>query len=114
MFIVTGDHGMRADGNHGGTSIEEVETFVFGYYKGGDLFRSSPKAIVAHSDITTTLALLLGIPLPNNAIGYPILNMIPASMLSETSLHEINQHLFEHFSSMLQFYNMPLPAEESQ
>ena len=21
MFIVTGDHGMRADGNHGGTSV---------------------------------------------------------------------------------------------
>jgi predicted AlkP superfamily pyrophosphatase or phosphodiesterase len=24
VFLVTGDHGMRGDGNHGGTSIDEV------------------------------------------------------------------------------------------
>ena len=34
MFLVTGDHGMRGDGNHGGSSVDEVQTFVFGYYKG--------------------------------------------------------------------------------
>ncbi len=38
MFLVTGDHGMREDGNHGGTSKVEVETLLFGYFKGGQLF----------------------------------------------------------------------------
>lgn len=75
------------------------------------MFRKNPKPSIVHSDLTTTLALLLGIPLPNNAIGYPIFNMVPAIMLSDTSVNEINIRLFEHFNSMLQFYNMPLPSE---
>lgn len=83
---------------------------MFGYYKGGDLFKKNPKAEVFHSDLTTTLALLLDIPLPNNAIGYPILNLLPNIMVSEEATNEINHNLFEHFSSMLQFYNMPLSA----
>lgn len=34
MFIITGDHGMRQDGNHGGGSKDEKETLFFAYYKG--------------------------------------------------------------------------------
>ena len=37
MLIVTGDHGMRDDGNHGGATTEEVESFMFVYSKQGEL-----------------------------------------------------------------------------
>jgi phosphatidylinositol glycan class O len=33
MFIITGDHGMREDGNHGGNSAVERESLMFAYYK---------------------------------------------------------------------------------
>jgi hypothetical protein len=40
------------------------------------------KLVVSHADITTTLSILLDIPLPNNAIGYPILNLLPKVLAS--------------------------------
>ena len=90
MFLVTGDHGMREDGNHGGTSKVEVETLLFGYFKGGQLFGQNKKAVVAHSDITSTLSILLDIPLPNNAIGYPVLNLLPRSITSNEKIVSLN------------------------
>jgi len=33
VLFVTGDHGMRDDGNHGGSSVEEIESFLFVYSK---------------------------------------------------------------------------------
>lgn len=33
ILLVTGDHGMRDDGNHGGSSAEESESFLFAYSK---------------------------------------------------------------------------------
>lgn len=34
MILITGDHGMRTDGNHGGTTKEQIETLLFAFYKG--------------------------------------------------------------------------------
>lgn len=34
ILMVTGDHGMRDDGNHGGGAKEEIESFLFGWVKG--------------------------------------------------------------------------------
>lgn len=31
VLLITGDHGMRDDGNHGGSSKAETETFLFAY-----------------------------------------------------------------------------------
>jgi hypothetical protein len=112
MFIVTGDHGMRPDGNHGGTSTEEVETFIFGFLKDETMFSGKTVKEVAHADITTTLALLLDLPLPKNAIGYPILGMLPSAMISKQALVDINRNLLSHFSSLLEFYGLALTSEE--
>lgn len=32
---------------------------------------------ISQIDLTTTLSILLDIPLPKNAVGYPILNLLP-------------------------------------
>lgn len=37
VLIITGDHGMRDDGNHGGATKEEIESFMFAYTKSGQL-----------------------------------------------------------------------------
>lgn len=69
-------------------------------------------SVLAHSDITTTLSILLDVPLPNNAIGYPILNLLP-STFTRQHITTINKNLFRHFADMLHFYKVPLSAEES-
>lgn len=33
VLLLTGDHGMREDGNHGGSSPSEIYTFLFGFSK---------------------------------------------------------------------------------
>jgi hypothetical protein len=35
IIMVYGDHGMNNEGHHGGSSIEETSTILFGYCKGG-------------------------------------------------------------------------------
>jgi hypothetical protein len=37
VLMVTGDHGMRDDGNHGGATPQETESFVFAYIKSDNL-----------------------------------------------------------------------------
>ena len=42
LLLVTGDHGMRTDGNHGGSSSDEVETFLFVYSKSKKIINILP------------------------------------------------------------------------
>ncbi|RAL17507.1 GPI ethanolamine phosphate transferase 3 [Aspergillus homomorphus CBS 101889] len=93
VLVVMGDHGMDEHGNHGGETLEEVlaalwlyspREFVGGrdagtadvgnvdweWERGGkeDLL----SAAVPQVDIVSTLALLLGVPIPFNNLGRPI------------------------------------------
>lgn len=86
LLIVFGDHGMDSTGNHGGESKDEIEAALFMYSKqpffkhfddpdnsiynisnGGENYRH-----VNQIDITPTIAMLLGIPIPFNNLGSPI------------------------------------------
>lgn len=99
MFIITGDHGMRGDGNHGGGTVEERETLVVAYYKEKekeivgqgergeslkdrvkgfkDRVKGFEEGFVNQVDLTPTIAVLLGVPVPVNSIGYPVVEMLP-------------------------------------
>jgi predicted AlkP superfamily pyrophosphatase or phosphodiesterase len=57
--IVTSDHGMNADGNHGGPG--ETETHVPFYTIGSDRFTFDPEIEVRQLDIAGTLSASLGI-----------------------------------------------------
>ena len=83
MLIVTGDHGMRGDGNHGGSSDEERKSLLMGVWKGNILTppNSDPLSL-RQRDITATLSLLLDVSLPSNCLGYPISTLLPASLTS--------------------------------
>ncbi|KGK39776.1 hypothetical protein JL09_g1120 [Pichia kudriavzevii] len=93
LLVVFGDHGMDSTGNHGGESTDEVEAALFMYSKrkqfklledkinydisnGGEKYRK-----VNQIDLTPTLAMLLGIPIPFNSLGSPIAE---AFMIDET------------------------------
>ncbi|CCF59922.1 hypothetical protein KAFR_0I01410 [Kazachstania africana CBS 2517] len=85
LLVVMGDHGMDHTGNHGGDSIDELESTLFLYTKKKNIFRKhddfTPYNItdlgknyraVNQIDLVSTLSYLLGIPIPFNNLGWPI------------------------------------------
>lgn len=81
LFILCGDHGMNDAGNHGGSSAGETSPallFISPKFQARGVPNESPLEetddlqyyrTVEQSDITPTLAGLLGIPIPLNSLG---------------------------------------------
>ncbi|KAA8643181.1 mannose-ethanolamine phosphotransferase LAS21 [Aspergillus tanneri] len=81
LFIVCGDHGMTDAGNHGGSSMGETSPallFISPMFKALKTRNESPTEplidlqyyrTVEQTDITPTLAALLGLPIPLNSLG---------------------------------------------
>ncbi|PYH73578.1 GPI ethanolamine phosphate transferase 3 [Aspergillus vadensis CBS 113365] len=79
LLVVMGDHGMDENGNHGGETGDEVRTAlwmystreVWGVVDGdgvtGVVGRDTPQV-----DFVSTLALLMGVPVPFSNLGRPI------------------------------------------
>ncbi|KAI9718902.1 MAG: hypothetical protein M1812_003786 [Candelaria pacifica] len=82
LLVVMGDHGMDAKGDHGGESDDEVEAALWMYSKKTIFGRTRPAFIeppatakerpLGQIDIVSTLSLLLGMPIPFNNLGAPI------------------------------------------
>jgi len=82
LFIVMGDHGMDETGNHGGEADLELEAAIWMYSKQpffGRLMDSpqhppqtAKERPIRQIDLVPTLSLLLGIPIPFNNLGIPI------------------------------------------
>jgi ethanolaminephosphotransferase len=81
LFVLCGDHGMNDAGNHGGSSTGETSPallFMSPKFQSRGMQRESPVEptedlqyyrTVEQSDITPTLAGLLGLPIPLNSLG---------------------------------------------
>lgn len=81
LFVLCGDHGMNDAGNHGGSSAGETSAallFVSPKFKSREVQKESPVEAtnelqyyrtVEQTDITPTLAGLLGLPIPLNSLG---------------------------------------------
>lgn len=79
LFLLTGDHGMRDTGGHGGSS--PGETLVPLVVTGAQCVSSSEEQIYNQIDIASTLSVLMGLPIPHSAIGIIIpelVNGLPA------------------------------------
>jgi phosphatidylinositol glycan class O len=94
LLVVFGDHGMTDVGDHGGDSKLEVESALF-FYSKQKLFDSNldGKKIeeVRQIDLTPTLALALGIPIPFSNLGIPIMNFFKEGKLDalRTNLEQV-------------------------
>lgn len=89
LLVLCGDHGMNEAGNHGGSSAGETSpalTFISPKLK-GKVVHSNDCPVeasgeyqyyrtVEQSDITPTLAGLLGVPIPLNNLGVFIPEML--------------------------------------
>ncbi|KAJ5753833.1 uncharacterized protein N7511_007986, partial [Penicillium nucicola] len=81
LFVLCGDHGMNDAGNHGGSSAGETSpalVFISPKFQALSTRRESPVEpfddlqyyrTVEQADITPTLAVLLGLPIPLNSLG---------------------------------------------
>jgi len=81
LFVLCGDHGMNDSGNHGGSSAGETAPaliFISPKFQGKQMHNDSPVEAseefryyrtVEQSDITPTVAGLLGVPIPLNNLG---------------------------------------------
>ncbi|CAK7220160.1 mannose-ethanolamine phosphotransferase gpi13 [Sporothrix eucalyptigena] len=82
LLVVMGDHGMDSKGDHGGESDDEVEAALWMYARRPLFGRTHPDFVIPPAtakerpvnqiDLVPTLALLLGIPIPYNNLGWPI------------------------------------------
>ncbi|KAJ9468475.1 GPI ethanolamine phosphate transferase 2 [Diplonema papillatum] len=84
ILVVASDHGMTSRGNHGGSSTDEVDSVVAALFPRGSspalsdpgasdpLFPSAPgrnAATMQQVDLASTLALVLGLPIPTTNAG---------------------------------------------
>jgi phosphatidylinositol glycan class O len=84
LLIVMGDHGMDAKGDHGGETDEEVESAIWLYSKKevfGRRWRmpaepplNAKLRSIAQIDFVPTFSLLMGLPIPFNNLGTPIVD----------------------------------------
>ena len=90
LLVVMGDHGMTETGDHGGDSRPELETALFVYAKhggragwlarrgGDDLERQLDDMLfaeLAQINLTPTLALALGLPIPFSSLGTAVYDL---------------------------------------
>ncbi|XAR73479.1 hypothetical protein NMG60_11007463 [Bertholletia excelsa] len=71
LLMIVSDHGMTSAGNHGGSSYEETDSLVLfvGVKNRANDYPSSRYRTVDQVDVTPTLALLFGVPIPKNSVG---------------------------------------------
>ncbi|GAB2283229.1 hypothetical protein Dimus_017754 [Dionaea muscipula] len=74
LLVVVSDHGMTDDGNHGGSSPKETDSLVL--FVGPSFkvpaYASATDHTASQVDITPTMALLFGVPIPINNVGVVI------------------------------------------
>ncbi|XP_074371863.1 GPI ethanolamine phosphate transferase 2 isoform X2 [Apium graveolens] len=69
LLMVVSDHGMTENGNHGGASYEETDALMLLVGLRDYDHRPSTHKTVNQVDITPTIALLFGVPIPINSAG---------------------------------------------
>ncbi|XP_042401575.1 GPI ethanolamine phosphate transferase 2-like isoform X1 [Zingiber officinale] len=78
LLVVVSDHGMTSSGNHGGSSYEETDSlalFIGLSIENSDSAFNVPMS-ASQVDVAPTLALLFGVPIPNNNIGVILRGML--------------------------------------
>ena len=120
ILIFAGDHGMTADGNHGGGEPQETNTAMVAYHKKGFMkYRSDvnhelkkvmrsvneTEAQIRQVDLVPTLAMLMGIPIPFSNMGQVLNDLYPNSDdLTSQSSFEM-QMLHDNHLNTLQILN---------
>ncbi|KAK4816593.1 hypothetical protein QYF61_018641 [Mycteria americana] len=85
LLVVCGDHGMSETGSHGGSSEGEVHTPLL-FISSAFEKRSGPLTqpeLVQQTDLASTLAVGLGLPISRNSVGNLILPVVGGKTMRE-------------------------------
>ena len=114
LLLVMGDHGMDEKGDHGGDSPDEVESALWMYSKKRHIFKNknTTERSVFQIDLVPTLALLLGVPIPYNNLGFPIAEAFGdkyprASSLTAAQILRYRKDYSEHGSDLGHLDSLP-------
>lgn len=117
LLLMFGDHGMTAQGDHGGESKEEIEAGLFMYSKqellseySYPLYRDFDDYFI-QIDLVSTLSLLYNIPIPFSNIGHAFVPLINYPInykhknLTISSLFRIHQSLTLNLMQIYRYIN---------
>ncbi|KAE8631649.1 hypothetical protein XENTR_v10001263 [Xenopus tropicalis] len=95
LIVLCGDHGMSETGSHGGSSEEEVQTPLVlissAFEEKGGI--SKLPEIIQQTDIAPTLAISLGLPIPQNSLGILVPQTVEhKSMREQLRFLHLNGH----------------------
>lgn len=101
LFLLTADHGMRDGGGHGGSTQNEI--LVPFIVTGPNC--SSSQVTYNQIDVSTTLSILLGLPIPYSSIGVIIPELLADFTPAETlyAFHYNNDRLLDKVRRQFQF-----------
>ncbi|KAG4074593.1 hypothetical protein HA402_004464 [Bradysia odoriphaga] len=85
LFLITGDHGMRDTGGHGGSTFGETNIPLMVVGAGC----RQTEEIYEQIDIAPTVSVLLGLPIPDSSIGSLITDML-VDLSYEDQLYALN------------------------
>ncbi|CAN6465242.1 unnamed protein product [Victoria cruziana] len=96
LLVVLSDHGMTNGGNHGGSSFEETDSLVMFIHLNGEaaVSASDKHDTVNQVDLVPTLAMLLGVPIPQNNVGILIADLFN-SLTDEQKLRALQLNAWQ-------------------
>ncbi|KAI9923544.1 major facilitator super transporter protein [Aspergillus wentii] len=118
LFVLCGDHGMNDAGNHGGSSAGETSPallFISPKFQAKGVHGESPVEAsndlqyyrtIEQTDITPTLAGLLGLPIPLNSLGVFIPELL---VMWDHGIHRVNI-LLKNSKQLLKTFKETFPS----
>ena len=106
ILFVIGDHGMTANGDHGGDSLNEVTSALFAFSPGLKKQHFSPISVPQVS-FAPTLSLLLGVPIPFSSIGSSVTELFKSDL--QITSHTLNVEQVHHYLTHYNKKGNPLP-----
>ncbi|XP_025410553.1 GPI ethanolamine phosphate transferase 2-like isoform X2 [Sipha flava] len=100
ILIVCGDHGMRDNGGHGGSSIGEVVVPLFVYFK-NKICGGSIEGEIMQTDFVPTISVIMGLPIPSGNTGKLIHKILQNLNINEIlfAYHYNTQQIYKNYNS---------------
>ncbi|XP_033637019.1 GPI ethanolamine phosphate transferase 2-like [Asterias rubens] len=98
LIVLCGDHGMSDAGSHGGASASETITplvFISSAFKQDQETPVPHPEEVQQIDLAPTLAILLGLPIPQNSLGQAIPAMLEGSLSPREQLRALQLNSYQ-------------------
>ncbi|KAL4505857.1 hypothetical protein ABPG72_013618 [Tetrahymena utriculariae] len=121
VLLLMGDHGMSESGHHGGSTFEETSVGIFAYSKQGfkkepriNNFDPSYQKLTNQIDITSTISMLFGIPIPYNNIGLIINDFYPSNTLIEQIFRDYHYNLNQIYQNIQKVQSLSKKMTDDQ